>query len=74
MFFKLLGPDTGALIGGCVVGLLASLGVVTMYQFAGLWTPDRRTRLIASAFYALMPSLTVFFPNSIRCIRFSACS
>jgi hypothetical protein len=62
-FFKLLGPRTGALIGGCVVGLLGSAGAVVMYMFAGLWTSDRRTRLTASAFYALLPALTVFFPE-----------
>jgi len=63
VFARLLGPDVGALLGGCAVGLLASLGTVVMYHFAGLWTDDRRTRLLASAFYALLPGLTVFFPE-----------
>ncbi len=62
-FFKLLGPHTGALIGGCAVGLLASVGAAVMYAFAGLWTPDRRIRLTACAFYALLPALAVFFPE-----------
>lgn len=62
-FYKLLGPAAGALIGGCAVGLLGSAGAAVMYLFAGLWTPDGRTRLTASAFYALLPALTVFFPE-----------
>ncbi len=62
-FFKWLGPSAGALVGGCVVGLLGSTGSVVMYAFAGLWTSDQRTRLTASAFYALLPALIVFFPE-----------
>ena len=60
---KWFGFQGGALAGGCAVGLVASLGVLAMYVFAGLWTDGRRTRLIASAFYALVPALTVFFPE-----------
>ena len=62
-FLTVFGPFTGALIGGFAVGLLGSAGVVVMYAFAGLWTPDPRTRLTASAWYALLPALTVFFPE-----------
>ena len=62
-FLKLFGPDAGAFLGGCAVGLLASLGCVAMYHFAGLWTSDRKTRLVASAFYTLIPGLTAFFPE-----------
>lgn len=63
VFLKLFGPSTGALLGGCAVGLAASTGVLAMYAFAGLWTAERRARLLASAFYALLPGLTVFFPE-----------
>ena len=63
LFFKLFGPAMGALIGGFAVGLLASAGVPLIYTFAGLWTSDQRARLTASAFYALLPALTVFFPE-----------
>lgn len=63
MFWRLFGPDVGALLGGCAVGLLASFGVVVMYHFAGLWTAAQPVRLLASAFYALLPGLTVFFPE-----------
>lgn len=62
-FQKLFGPDTGAFLGGCTVGLIASLGAAVMYWFAGLWTSDRSVRFTASAFYALLPALTVFFPE-----------
>ena len=60
---KLFGVPLGSLVGGCVVGLLGSLGVAATYTFAGLWTADRRARLTASALYALLPALTVFFPE-----------
>ena len=62
-FFKLFGVKSGAFIGGCVVGLLASLGVAMMYAFTGLWTNDRRARLTSSAFYAILPAITLFFPE-----------
>jgi hypothetical protein len=62
-FLTLFGPSTGALLGGCAVGLAASAGVLVMYSFAGLWTAERRARLLACAFYALLPGLTVFFPE-----------
>ena len=63
VFLKLFGAASGALIGGCAVGLIGSMGVAFAYVFAGLWTSDRRSRLIASALYALLPALTVFFPE-----------
>jgi hypothetical protein len=62
-FIRMFGPDVGALLGGCAVGMLASFGTVVMYHFAGLWTSAQRIRLLASAFYALLPGLTVFFPE-----------
>ena len=62
-FARMFSPEVGALLGGCSVGLIASLGIIVMYAFAGLWTSDRRVRLLASAFYALLPALTVFFPE-----------
>lgn len=63
VFATLFGKDAGAFLGGIAVGLIASFGVVAMYHFAGLWTTGRRGRLAASAFYALIPSFTVFFPE-----------
>jgi hypothetical protein len=62
-FLKLLGPDPGASLAGYAVGFAGSAGVLVMYVFAGLWTSDRRVRVLASAFYALVPALTVFFPE-----------
>ncbi len=63
VFFRLFGPSLGATLGGWAVGLLASSGVLAIYAFAGLWTRDRRERFTASAFYALVPALTLFFPE-----------
>lgn len=63
IFLKAFGLQSAALISGIVVGGLGSLGVLVTYVFAGLWTADRRTRVVASALYALLPALTVFFPE-----------
>ena len=63
VFFKLFGSQTGALIGGCAVGFLGSLGVFVTYAFAGLWTNNRHTRILASALYALLPATSLFFPE-----------
>jgi len=62
-FLTVFGPSVGALLGGCAVGLLGSAGVVVMYAFAGLWTADPGVRLTACAWYALLPAMTVFFPE-----------
>jgi hypothetical protein len=62
-FLQIFGADAGAQIGGYAVGLAGSAGVFLMYFFAGLWTADRRARVCACAFYALLPALLVFFPE-----------
>jgi len=62
-WIQLLGPAAGAIAGGIGVGVIATLGIPTMYAFAGLWTEDRRARLLACAMYALLPALIVFFPE-----------
>lgn len=59
----LLPKSSAALAGGVTVGLVASLGVLAMHAFAGLWTDDRRTRLLACAMYALLPALAFFLPD-----------
>ncbi len=61
--FSILGPNAGAYWGGMIVGLLGSMGVILVYHFTALWTQDPKVRLTAAAFYALLPSLTVFFPE-----------
>ena len=62
-WIRLLGPDAGAIAGGTAVGVLATLGIPALYSFAGLWSEDRLPRLLACALYALLPALTVFFPE-----------
>lgn len=61
LFLQLFGSP--AILGACVVGLVGSLGVVVAYKFAALWTDSRHARLLASAFYALLPATTLFFPE-----------
>src|SRR5260370_1862065 len=63
MFLKVFGLEAGPRISGLAVGGLASLGVLITYMFAGLWTADRRTRILASGLYALLPAMTLFFPE-----------
>ena len=63
LWIKLFGAGIAALLGGCAVGLTGSLGVLMVYWLAGLWTAAQRTLLLAAALYALLPSLTVFFPE-----------
>jgi hypothetical protein len=63
LFVKLLGPSAAALWGACVIGFIGSLGILVMYHFVGLWTRDRRTRILAGAFYSVVPALVVFFPE-----------
>ena len=63
LFCKMFSRASAAFYGGWAIGILASLGVVVMYRFAALWTEDRKARLTAAAFYALIPSVTLFFPE-----------
>jgi hypothetical protein len=56
-------PPTAALAGGIAIGGLATLAIPAVYAFAGLWAADRRSRLVASAYYALVPATVVFFPE-----------
>ncbi len=62
-WISLLGPEAGATVGGCAVGLIGSLGILILYRLAALWTDDVRERLTACAFYSLMPALILFFPE-----------
>jgi hypothetical protein len=62
-FIKLFGASRGALLGGCAVGLLGSLGILVIYIFSRLWTADQRSRIVCCSFYALIPALVVFFPE-----------
>ncbi len=66
LFVKLFGPNAAQTVG-YAVGLIGSLGVLVIYKFAGLWTNDQKARLTASAFYALVPALTLFFPEFDQC-------
>jgi hypothetical protein len=45
------------------VGLAGSACVFLIYKFAGLWTADQRARLLASAFYAILPAIIMYFPE-----------
>jgi hypothetical protein len=59
----LFGPEAGAVIGGLTLGALAAVGAAVFYFFQGVWTDDRKTRLLGCALYSLVPASTVFFPG-----------
>jgi hypothetical protein len=63
VWLRLFDAPTAALVGGVALGALATLAIPIVYAFAGLWTDDRRARLVACAFYALVPATIVFFPE-----------
>lgn len=63
VWIRLLGPEAGALAGGLALGAIAAAGVPTIYRFAALWTSEVPTRLVAAAFYAMLPGLVLFFPE-----------
>jgi hypothetical protein len=63
VFVRLFGPEPAALIGGALIGVLASLGVAVAYAFAGLWTTEPARRLGACFMYALMPALAAVLPS-----------
>ena len=63
LWLRLFDAPTAALAGGLALGALATSAIPVVYAFAGLWTDDRRARLVACAFYGLVPATIVFFPE-----------
>jgi len=62
-WLQFFSAPTAALVGGVALGALATLAIPVLYQFAGLWSDDRQARLVACAYYALVPAIVVFFPE-----------
>ena len=60
---SIFGPETGAYVGGALIGFVAALGVFMVYLLAGLWTEKPLPRLVACGLYSLLPGLVVFFPT-----------
>lgn len=60
---SLFGQHGGAYAVAVAIALLSSLGVAVSYCLAGLWTCDHKTRLTASALYAMLPGSILFFPE-----------
>lgn len=50
-------------LGGALIGVVASFGVLVAYHFAALWTSDPARRLGAAFAYALMPGLVLALPS-----------
>jgi hypothetical protein len=56
-------PGLAARIGGALIAIVTSFGVVVAFHFASLWTSEPARRLGASFAYALMPALLVALPS-----------
>jgi hypothetical protein len=62
-WIALLGHPNAAPAGALMLGAIATLGIPLLYAFIGLWSDDRHARLVACAFYALVPAFVVFLPE-----------
>jgi hypothetical protein len=62
-WLALLGRPDAAIAGALVLGAIATLGIPLLYALIGLWNDDRHARLVACAFYALVPAFIVFLPE-----------
>jgi hypothetical protein len=58
-----VGAARAATFGGLGIAAIAALCVPMLHAFAGLWTEDRRARLLCCAWYALLPAPIVFLPE-----------
>jgi hypothetical protein len=55
-------PGDAALLGGIVIGLLATLSIPATFLFVRLITHNTRAALIAALYFSIAPCLVVFFP------------
>ena len=62
-FIGMFGAAGAARAGGIALGAIATLAIPLLYAFGGLWSRDRRERLLSCAMYALMPAAVAFFPE-----------
>ncbi|HEY0232534.1 MAG TPA: hypothetical protein VGC55_14895 [Dokdonella sp.] len=58
-----VGAERAAAYGGLGIALLAASCIPMLHAFTGLWTGDRRARLLCCAWYALLPATIVFLPE-----------
>jgi hypothetical protein len=56
--------NSAATISGLLIGIVASLSVVATYFFIAVYTEDRNAAFFGASFWALCPSLLLFFPDS----------
>jgi hypothetical protein len=65
-FLRMLGnpdqPGDAALLGGIIVGVLATLSIPATFLFVRLITRNMRAALIAALYLSVSPCLLVFFP------------
>ena len=58
-----VGAERAAAYGGFGIAALTALCIPMLHAFSGLWTDDRRARLLCCAWYALLPAPIVFLPE-----------
>ncbi len=63
VFTRIFTGDFAALFGGLTLAAIVSLGPAVVYWTSSLWTTVRQERLLAAAFFALLPVHAALFPQ-----------
>jgi hypothetical protein len=58
---------TGAMVSGWLTGVAASLSVIATYLFISCFTGSRDAAFFGASYFALCPSLLLFFPDFDPC-------
>jgi hypothetical protein len=59
--------NAGALASGWVIALVASFSVISTYFFIACFTENRDAAFLGASFFALCPSLLLFYPDFDPC-------
>lgn len=62
LLIKILGPDAAAMVGGLLIGMLATLSVPATYRLIKFGNGNEAAAFHGASFLALCPSLILFFP------------
>ena len=59
--------NTGAMVSGWIIAVVASFSVVSTYLFIKCFTESRDVAFFGASYFALCPSLLMFFPDFDPC-------